>query len=81
MPKLILTKREDELMNFLWEMNQPLTVEEMIEKAGDHSWNETYLRTMLRSLENKKAVECCGVVVRPKRYAPPLKPPISKDEL
>ncbi len=80
MPKLILTKREDELMNFLWEMNQPLTVEEMIEKAGDHSWNETYLRTMLRSLENKKAVECCGFVLRTKLYARQFKPAISKEE-
>ena len=80
MPKMVLTKREDELMNFLWEMNQPLTVEEMIGKAGEHSWDETYLRTMLRSLEKKGAIECCGFVLRTKLYARQFKPTISKEE-
>ena len=80
MPKLILTKREDELMNFLWEMDRPLTVEEMIEGAGEHSWNETYLRTLLRSLEKKGAVECCGFVLRTKLYARQFQPAISKEE-
>ena len=78
--KLILTKREDELMNFLWDEGRPLIVEEMLDVGGEHEWGENYLRIMLRSLEKKGAVEACGMVLRGKQYARQFRPAISKEE-
>ena len=78
--RIVLTKREDELMNFLWDAGKPLLVEEMLNTGGEHAWNETYLRAMLKSLEKKGAVECCGFLLRSKLYARQFKPKISKEE-
>lgn len=80
MKKIVLTKREDELMNFLWDAGKPLLVEEMLSTAGEHAWSETYLRSMLKSLEKKGAVECCGLVLRCKLYARQFRPTLSKEE-
>lgn len=80
MKKIVLTKREDELMNFLWDAGKPLLVEEMLSTAGEHAWSETYLRAMLKSLEKKGAVECCGLVLRSKLYARQFQPTLSKEE-
>lgn len=80
MKKLTFTKREDELMNFLWDMDRPLIVEEMVDNAGEHAWEANYLRVMLQSLEKKGAVECCGMLRRNKQYARQFRPAISKEE-
>ena len=69
MPGFSLSKSEERLMNFLWSENTPLSVLEMVEKLRDQDWGEHYLRVVLKSLERKGAVECCGFEQRVNQYA------------
>lgn len=69
MPGFSLSKSEERLMNFLWSENTPLSALEMVEKLRDQDWGEHYLRVVLKSLERKGAVECCGFEQRVNQYA------------
>ena len=48
-----LTRREEELMDFLWEYDQPITSNNILESYETSYWSESYLYVMLRSLEKK----------------------------
>ncbi|MCH5352265.1 MAG: BlaI/MecI/CopY family transcriptional regulator [Acutalibacter sp.] len=48
-----LTRREEELMDFLWEYEQPITSNNILESYDTSYWSESYLYVMLRSLEKK----------------------------
>lgn len=80
MKKITFTKREDELMNFLWEQTEPLSVDEMASRSEELNWSEAYIRVMVRSLEHKGLLECCGVEPRGKQYARRFRPAISREE-
>ncbi len=75
-----LTKREEELMNFLWEYGQPLASNEMLELCKEHSWSDSYLRIMLRSLEKKGAIVPCGMVRYGTQYARKFSCAFTKEE-
>lgn len=74
------TKREEELMNFLWEYGKPATSKEMLELCQNRTWSESYLHVMLRSLEKKGAIEQCGFVQCGTQYARQFKCTITKEE-
>ena len=46
-----LTKREEELMNFLWDYEEPITSNAILKFCENRSWSESYLYVMLRSLQ------------------------------
>lgn len=80
MRKLTFTKREEELMNFLWEQTEPLAVDQIAARSADKNWSEAYIRVMVRSLEHKGLLECCGVEPRGKQYARCFRPAITREE-
>ena len=41
--KEYLTVRQEELMNFLWRVNEPMTANEMAEKLETEGWNNVTL--------------------------------------
>lgn len=43
MKKEVLNKREEELMNFLWECSEPLTQNEMAERLEEQGWSSVTL--------------------------------------
>ena len=53
---LTLTKREEELMEFLWQQGEPLAANEILDRCKERSWSDRYLQAMLRSLEKKGAI-------------------------
>ncbi len=75
-----LSKSEEKLMAFLWDQNTPLSVPEMEELCEKQTWGEHYLRVMLKSLENKGAVECCSFEQRGKQYARRFRCTVTKEE-
>lgn len=64
-----LTKREKELMKFLWEQDKPLAANEILACCKDRPWSDRYLQVMLRSLEKKGAIMSCGVVRQGNHYS------------
>lgn len=76
----MLTNHETELMNFLWSISEPVTGKDILEQCKDHTWADTYLGLMLRSLEQKGAIRCCGVKLYGRKYARQFEPAITKEE-
>lgn len=67
-------------MDFLWTENTPLSALEMVEKLQDKGWSEHYLRVILKSLEKKGAVECCGFEQRVNQYARRFRCTLTREE-
>ena len=74
------TRREEELMEFLWGYGQPLTSYNMVDLCKDRDWKDSYIHIMIRSLEKKGAIECCGVEKSGIKYARKFRPAITKEE-
>ena len=69
-----LTVRQEELMNFLWKVNEPLTANEMAERLAEDGWNNVTLFKTVQSLE------VVGLEKTVKTYARKLAPSMSKDD-
>ena len=74
------TKREEELMEFLWAYGEPLTSYNMVALCKDRDWKDSYIHIMIRSLEKKGAIECCGAERSGIKYARKFRPAITKEE-
>lgn len=74
------TKREEELMNYLWIQGKPMTSNDILSSCINRTWKDKYLPVMLRSLESKKAIEVCGAVQYGTQYARQFRPTLSKEE-
>ena len=75
-----LTKREEELMEFLWEQSEPLAANEILARCRERSWSDRYLQVMLRSLEKKAAVEACGTLREGNHYSRRFRCRLTKEE-
>ena len=66
-----LTVRQEELMNFLWKVNEPLTA---------NGWNNVTLFKTVQSLTTDGYLEVVGLEKTVKTYARKLAPSMSKDD-
>lgn len=76
----VLNKREEELMNFLWAYNEPLTQSEMAEKLEEQGWSSVTLFKTVQSLSSAGYLQVVGLEKSAKTYARKLIPAISKEE-
>ena len=63
------TRREEELMELLWETGQPMTSIEMIADKKERTWKDNYLKVIIRALLEKGAIRVCGVKQYKTQYA------------
>lgn len=77
---MMLTNHETELMNFFWSYKEPVTGKDILEQCKEHTWADTYLGLMLRSLEQKGAIRCCGIKLYGRRYARQFECALTKEE-
>ena len=75
-----LTVRQEELMNFLWKVNEPLTANEMAERLAEDGWNNVTLFKTVQSLTTDGYLEVVGLEKTVKTYARKLAPSMSKDD-
>ena len=78
--KEYLTVRQEELMNFLWRVNEPMTANEMAEKLENEGWNNVTLFKTVQSLTNEGYLDVVGLEKTVKTYARKLAPAISKND-
>lgn len=78
--KSYLTGSEEELMELFWDRKQALTSVEILKTVENHSWNDSYLHIMLRSLLKKGMIEVCGMVQHGTQYARQFVPVMTKEE-
>lgn len=75
-----LTGSEEELMELFWKRKEALTSVEILKIDENHSWNNSYLHIMLRSLMKKGMIEVCGIVQYGTQYARQFVPLMTKEE-
>ncbi len=75
-----LTLREEELLNVLWEINEPLTTGEMAEKLEPDGWNTATLFKTVRTLSDKGYLKIIGLEKSVKAYSRKLIPALTKEE-
>ena len=76
----LLTKSETEIMELLWQSDEPITSSQMIEMSDDRTWKKSYVHLLINSLISKDMIEVSGFVKTTKNYARTFSPKISKEE-
>ena len=67
-------------MLFLWDQERPISVSEMMEAWSDKAWTKNYTRDIVRALEQKGAIEFCGLVRCGSQYARRFRTILSREE-
>jgi Fe2+ or Zn2+ uptake regulation protein len=73
-----LTPRQTELMEFLWEANEPMTANKMAEKLAPAGWNNVTLFKTVQTLSTDGFLEVAGLEKTVKTYARKLAPTMTK---
>lgn len=63
-----LTKSEMEIMDVLWESEQPISRADLLERAEEKTWKDSSVHILLNGLLNKGAIREAGLVKRSKTY-------------
>ena len=74
----VLTRRQEALMNFLWEIDTPLTANEMAGKLKDEGWSAVTLFKTVQALDAEGYLMVTGIVSTGKTYARKMAPSMSK---
>ena len=75
-----LNKREEELINYLWEIKKPMTTNEMAKQLQSEGWTNITLCRTVQSLTDQGYLEVAGLEKSAKTYARKLIPSLSKEE-
>lgn len=78
--KGFLAPRQEELMLFLWEKNEPMTANQMAERLKEIGWNNVTLFKTVQALCDDGFLRIEGLEKTVKTYARKLAPSMSKAE-
>ncbi len=76
----MLTKSELEIMELLWQQEEPLTSSQIIDMSEDRSWKKSYVHLLINSLLEKGMIEVVGFIKTTKNYARTFKAKVTKEE-
>ncbi|WP_255882700.1 MULTISPECIES: BlaI/MecI/CopY family transcriptional regulator [unclassified Ruminococcus] len=76
----MLTKSELEIMELLWQEDEPLTSSQIIDMSVNRSWKKSYVHLLINSLLDKEMIEIVGFIKTTKNYARTFKAKMSKEE-
>lgn len=74
----MLTKSEEEIMNLLWEVNEPLTSSEIVAMSVNRTWRKSYINLLINSLLSKNMIKVTGLKQMTKNYARTFMPTMTK---
>lgn len=75
-----LTNREKEVLEVLWETDQPLTAREIVNYCVKKTWKPSYIHLMINSLLEKGMIRVEGEKRSVKNYARTYKPTMTEEE-
>lgn len=75
-----INAREERVLNLLWDMNTPMTSNEMFEALSSEDWKQITLLKTVQSLTDKGYLNVAGIEKVVKTYARRFEPSISKGE-
>lgn len=76
----MLTKSEEQIVELLWNFEEPLTSSEIIRNSVDKTWKDSYVHLLINSLMEKGMIEVAGFKKATKNYARTFKPTMSREE-
>ena len=75
-----LTKSEMEIMDVLWEAEQPLSRSDLLENNRNKTWKDSSVHILLNGLLAKGAIYEAGFVKRSKTYGRTFAPTMTREE-
>ena len=75
-----LTKSEMEIMDVLWESDQPLSRSDLLERSEEKTWKDSSVHILLNGLLQKGAIREAGLVKRSKTYGRVFSPTMTREE-
>ena len=75
-----LTKSEMQIMDVLWETQQPMSRADLLEHSAEKSWKDSSVHILLNGLLHKGAIHEIGFVKRSKTYGRTFAPTLSREE-
>lgn len=76
-----ITASEREVLDLLWEQNQPLTSAEIVKLSEDKTWKPSYIHLMINSLLKKNLIRIETFKQTTKNFARAFVPTMSREEL
>lgn len=76
----MLTKSEEQIVELLWNSDEPLTSSEIIRNSVDKTWKDSYVHLLINSLMDKGIIEVAGFKKATKNYARTFRPTMSREE-
>lgn len=75
-----LTNSEKEVMELLWEKDEPLTSSEIVKLSVQKKWKPSYIHIMIKSLLDKGLIVVHDFKKTTKNYARTFSPTLSRDQ-
>ena len=75
-----ITGSEREVLELLWEENQPLTSAEIVKISEHKTWKPSYIHLMINSLLKKNVIQVAGFKQTTKNYARTFTPTMTREE-
>ena len=75
-----LTKSEMEIMDVLWDAEQPLSRSDLLNRGEEKSWKDSSVHILLNGLLAKEAIREAGLVKRSKTFGRVFVPTMTREE-
>ena len=75
-----LTRSEMEIMDVLWEAQEPLSRSDLLERSAEKSWKDSSVHILLNGMLHKKVIREAGFVKRSKTYGRTFVPTMTREE-
>ena len=75
-----LTDSERQVLDLLWDSEEPLTSTEIVKLCAGRTWKPSYIHIMINSLLNKEMIKVAGFKKTTKNYARTFVPTMSRDQ-
>lgn len=76
----MLTKSEQQIMDFLWDIGEPVTTSDIVKQSIDKTWKNSYIHLLINSLLKKEMIKVEGFVQTTKSYARTFVPAVTREE-
>lgn len=75
-----LTRSEMEIMDVLWEAQEPLSRSDLLTRSPEKSWKDSSIHILLNGMLQKNVIQEAGFVKRSKTYGRTFAPTMTREE-
>lgn len=75
-----VTDSELQVLDLLWEQDEPLTSTEIVHLSKDRTWKASYIHIMITSLLKKEMIRVAGFKKTTKNYARTFEPSMTREQ-